>query len=185
MGPCRAISSSTIDPPRTGRGGHERPPSCGLRTPVGFAQHPDEHRSQYPILLAVDQELGEGAALRVPQKSPIRSARSKSGSMRTVEEFSAGSGTERVQALPPLLLKLIRTHVNRRLRRRRAARDRRRDACWRRHPLVREPSLMRAPKRSQRGPKGLAEETRDISIVGVAAVLPRVLAVRLGVHHPE
>ena len=30
-----------------------------------FPQHPDEHRPQRPILLAVDQELGEGASLRV------------------------------------------------------------------------------------------------------------------------
>jgi hypothetical protein len=28
---------------------------------VGFAQHPDQHRREHPILLAVDQELGEGA----------------------------------------------------------------------------------------------------------------------------
>ena len=26
-------------------------------------QHPDEHRPQHPILLAVDQELGEAAPL--------------------------------------------------------------------------------------------------------------------------
>jgi hypothetical protein len=33
---------------------------------VGVAQHPDEHGPDRPILLAVDQELGEGAALWVP-----------------------------------------------------------------------------------------------------------------------
>jgi hypothetical protein len=38
-------------------------------------QHPDEHRPERPVLLAVDQELGEGTALRVAQDSPIRSAR--------------------------------------------------------------------------------------------------------------
>ena len=64
MGPSRVVNSCTIDPPRTGHGGHERPPSCGLRTPVGFTEHPDEHRSQYPILLAVDQELGDGVGAR-------------------------------------------------------------------------------------------------------------------------
>jgi hypothetical protein len=31
----------------------------------GLPQHPDEHRSKRPVLLAVDQELGEGAGLRV------------------------------------------------------------------------------------------------------------------------
>jgi hypothetical protein len=32
---------------------------------VGLAQHADKHRPKNPILLAVDQELGEGATLRV------------------------------------------------------------------------------------------------------------------------
>jgi hypothetical protein len=32
---------------------------------VVLTQHPDEHRSERPVLLAVDQELGEGPALRV------------------------------------------------------------------------------------------------------------------------
>ena len=30
---------------------------------LAFAQHADEHRPQRPVLLAVDQEFGEGAAL--------------------------------------------------------------------------------------------------------------------------
>jgi hypothetical protein len=29
-----------------------------------FSQHPDEHRPERPILLAVDQEFGEGAGRR-------------------------------------------------------------------------------------------------------------------------
>jgi hypothetical protein len=32
---------------------------------VSFPQHPDKHRPERPILLAVDQELGEGPALRI------------------------------------------------------------------------------------------------------------------------
>jgi hypothetical protein len=32
---------------------------------VDLAQHPDEHHSQRPVLLAVDQELGKGATLRI------------------------------------------------------------------------------------------------------------------------
>jgi hypothetical protein len=51
---------------------------------VGLSQHPDEHCSKCSVLLAVDQELGEGVALSgSPQNSPIRSARSRSGSTRT------------------------------------------------------------------------------------------------------
>ena len=42
----------------------------------GLPQHPDEHRPERPILLAVDQQLGEGARFGFPQNSPIRSARS-------------------------------------------------------------------------------------------------------------
>jgi hypothetical protein len=30
--------------------------------PLHLPQHPDEHRPQRPVLLAVDQELGEGAS---------------------------------------------------------------------------------------------------------------------------
>jgi hypothetical protein len=30
---------------------------------LGLPQHPDEHGPERPVLLAVDQELGEGAAL--------------------------------------------------------------------------------------------------------------------------
>ena len=37
--------------------------SHGPAFPVCFPQHPDEHRPQRPILLAVDQQLGEGTAL--------------------------------------------------------------------------------------------------------------------------
>jgi hypothetical protein len=33
--------------------------------PLGLPQHPDQHRPERPILLALDQELGEGAALWV------------------------------------------------------------------------------------------------------------------------
>jgi hypothetical protein len=35
-----------------------------LAPSVGLPQHPDENRPKDSILLAVDQELGEGAALR-------------------------------------------------------------------------------------------------------------------------
>jgi hypothetical protein len=36
-----------------------------LASTIALPQHSDEHRPQRPVLLAVDQQLGEGAALRV------------------------------------------------------------------------------------------------------------------------
>jgi hypothetical protein len=40
----------------------DKPPA----SPLGLPQHPDEHRPERPVvLLAVDEEFGEGAALRV------------------------------------------------------------------------------------------------------------------------
>jgi len=50
------------------------------RTLAPLSQHPDERRSQDPVLLAVDQEFGEGATLRV---APELSGGSKLGSIRT------------------------------------------------------------------------------------------------------
>jgi hypothetical protein len=35
---------------------------------VGLPQHPDQHRPERPVLLAVDQELGEGTVLWVAPK---------------------------------------------------------------------------------------------------------------------
>jgi hypothetical protein len=60
--------------------------------PLSLPQHPDEHRSEHPVLLTVDQQLGEGAALRVAQNWPIRSVRSKSGSIRTCSSSARGAG---------------------------------------------------------------------------------------------
>jgi hypothetical protein len=41
-------------------------PSGDLTPPsVGLPQHPDEHRPEGSILLAVDQQLGERGALRI------------------------------------------------------------------------------------------------------------------------
>ena len=44
-----------------------------LTTPSSLPQHPDEHRPEHPVLLAVDQELGQGATLRVAQDRPASS----------------------------------------------------------------------------------------------------------------
>ena len=48
-----------------------------------FPQHPDEHGPQRPILLAVDQELGEGARLGVPPELAGPVGALEVGSMRT------------------------------------------------------------------------------------------------------
>ncbi len=70
-----------------------------LRRPIGLLQHPDKHRPERPVFLAVDQQLGEGAALRVAPEPPIRSARLKSGSMSTWSNSARGGGANGVQAL--------------------------------------------------------------------------------------
>jgi len=43
-----------------------------LGSALGLPQHPDQHRSERPVLLAVDQELGEGPASLGP---PVRADR--------------------------------------------------------------------------------------------------------------
>jgi hypothetical protein len=39
--------------------------ALGAAGSVTLTQHADEHRPEHPILLAVDQQFGEGAAVRV------------------------------------------------------------------------------------------------------------------------
>jgi hypothetical protein len=70
------------------RRGAEVPDDLALSLP----QHPDEHRPERPVLLAVDQQLGEGAALRVaPELSdPVGSL--EVGEHQDVKELGAGSG---------------------------------------------------------------------------------------------
>jgi hypothetical protein len=55
--------------------------TCSLA--LHLAQHADEYRSERPVLHVADQRLGEGAAFRMLQNSPMRSAPSKSGSITT------------------------------------------------------------------------------------------------------
>jgi hypothetical protein len=72
------------------------------RLAVGLPQHPDEHCPQRPILLAVDQQLGECARLRVPPElaDPVGSV--EVGEHQDVELLGAGSGPEGVEALGTL-----------------------------------------------------------------------------------
>jgi hypothetical protein len=92
----------------------------GLTTSVGLPQHPDKHRSERPVLLAVDQQLGEGAALRVAPELADPVCPLEVGEHHDVEQLGSGSRTEGVEALPEAALKLVGTH-GRRLRRRTVA----------------------------------------------------------------
>ena len=66
---------------------------------VGFLQHPDEHRPERPVLLAVDQELGEGPRLRIPPELADPVGAVEVGEHQEVEQLGAGSRPEGVQAL--------------------------------------------------------------------------------------
>ena len=63
------------------------------RDPVGLPHHPDEHRPQRPILPAVDQELGEGATLRVAPILADPLATFEVGQREEVKQFGAASGS--------------------------------------------------------------------------------------------
>jgi hypothetical protein len=78
-----------------------------------LSQHPNEHRSKSPVLLAVDQELGGGATLRVaPELSdPVGSL--EVWEAEDVEEFGAGTGAEGLEALTESALKLVGSHGRR------------------------------------------------------------------------
>jgi hypothetical protein len=78
IGPFAAIVSLDRGTKPTGRGSTRtkeaisveathRPsrPRKALGVAVALSQHADKHRPERPILLAVDQQLGEGATLRV------------------------------------------------------------------------------------------------------------------------
>ena len=63
-----------------------------------LTQHANEHRSERPILLAVDEEFGEGAALRVAPELADPLGPLEVGEHEDVE-LGPGSGTEGVEAL--------------------------------------------------------------------------------------
>jgi hypothetical protein len=63
---------------------------------VGLPQHLNENRRERPVLLTVDQQLGEGATLRVAPElaDPVGSL--EVGQHQDVEQFGAGSRPEDV-----------------------------------------------------------------------------------------
>jgi hypothetical protein len=69
-----------------------------LPRPVALPQHADEHRSPRPVLLAVDQQLGEGPALRVAPELAYLAGPLEVGEHEDVEKVGAWSRTEGVQA---------------------------------------------------------------------------------------
>ena len=55
-----------------------RDPEAADLPAVALPQHSDQHRPEYPVLLAVDQQIGDGAALRVaPELSDPRAQPSR------------------------------------------------------------------------------------------------------------
>ena len=71
---------------------------------------PDQHRPQRPILLAVDQELGEGATLRVAPEltDPVGSL--EVGEHEDVEQLGARGRAERVEALAQGSFQFVGAH---------------------------------------------------------------------------
>jgi hypothetical protein len=72
--------------------------SMRLVRSVNLPQHSDQHRSEHPVLLAVDQKLGEGATLRVTPELSDPVSPIEVGSMRTWSSSARGAGPEGVQA---------------------------------------------------------------------------------------
>ena len=70
----------------------------GRGSVLSLPQDPNEHRSQRPVLLAVDQELGEGAALRVAPELTDPSSALEVGQHENVEELDASRRREGVEA---------------------------------------------------------------------------------------
>jgi hypothetical protein len=88
----------------------------GLRVPLVLPQHPLPAPPEASILLAVDQELSEGATLRVaPELSdPVGSLEVREH--QDVEELGAGSGTKGpLRRLQPAF-EIVGSHLSRSLR---------------------------------------------------------------------
>ena len=66
--------------------------------PPHVPQHADEHRSERPVLLAVDQQLGESAALRVAPELADLVGPLEVRQREDVEQLGAGSEAEGIQA---------------------------------------------------------------------------------------
>jgi hypothetical protein len=76
----------------------------------GLPQHPDEHRTQGPVLLAVDQQLPEDTGLGVAPVGADRIGPVKVGGHQDAEQLGAWSGAEGIEALPDKGFQLIGSH---------------------------------------------------------------------------
>jgi hypothetical protein len=68
--------------------------------PFGLAQHPDEHRPERPVLLAVDQQLGEGAALWLAPELADSVGPVEVRQHQDVEQLGANARWESFEATP-------------------------------------------------------------------------------------
>ena len=69
-----------------------------------LSEHPNEHRAERAVLLAVDQQLGEGAAPRVAPELTDPSSALEVLQHQDVEQLGAGSRREGVEPLAEDLL---------------------------------------------------------------------------------
>ena len=77
---------------------------------LAFPQHPDEHCPQGPVLLAIDQELGEGAALRVAPELTDPVGAVEVGEQEDVEQLGSSRWRKGLEALRECLLHLVERH---------------------------------------------------------------------------
>jgi hypothetical protein len=85
--------------------------------PLHLREQPEHDRPCRRFLLAIDQGSAKVRVFGFPQYSPIRSARSKSGSIRTWRSSARGAGPSAVWILPCVyvLVEDARVGVERRL----------------------------------------------------------------------
>jgi hypothetical protein len=77
---------------------------------LAVSQHPDEDGSERPILLAVDQQLGERTALGVAPELADPVGPLEVGEHQDVEQLGAGSRPHGVEMCPQSALELVGTH---------------------------------------------------------------------------
>jgi hypothetical protein len=87
------------------------PWSCATEaSPLRLPQHADQHRLERPVLLEVDQELGEGAGLRVAPVGLDRAHALEVGERQDVETARRQEPSEGVEALTEAALELVGAH---------------------------------------------------------------------------
>jgi hypothetical protein len=73
---------------------------CALLRSSTLPQHPDEHRPERPVLLAVNQEFGEGRGSPGSSRTRRSYRPARSREHEDVEQLGARGGAESVEALP-------------------------------------------------------------------------------------